>query len=227
MPAELRPAALLWDFDGTLVDSEPSWFAAEVRLMAEWGHPWTREDAAQLTGLGLDEYARVLLAAAGRDGDVAHYAEVIHDYALADMRTRGIVERPGALALLREATAAGTPCALVSATYARVLRAVVDELAPGAFAVIVGGDDVARTKPDPEPYLVAAARLGVEARDCVAVEDSVAGLTSALAAGCVALVVPHKQVPHTGGRAVLRDTLEGLTLADVTTLWQELRDASA
>lgn len=228
MPADQagrRPAALLWDFDGTLVDSEESWFAAEVRLMAGWGEPWTREQAAGLVGLGLDEYARVLLAAAGRTGDVGHHAEILHDHALEDMRARGVATRPGALELLRSASDAGVPCALVSATYGRVLRAVVDLLAPGAFSVVVGGDDVSRTKPHPEPYLRAAELLGVDPRACVAVEDSRAGTASALAAGCVVLAVPFRQSPETGPRVVLRPTIEGLTFDDVTTLWQERRRA--
>lgn len=224
MPAE-GPAALLWDFDGTLVDSVESWYAAEVRLMAEWGHSWSREQASQLTGLGLDEYARVLLAAAGRDGDVAFYADVLHDYALEHMRAHGIAERPGAFDLVRRASGAGLPCAVVSATYQRVLRAVVDDVAPGAFVAFVGGDDVTRTKPDPEPYQKAAALLGVDPRECLAIEDSQAGTTSALAAGCVTLVVPDKQTPHAAPRAVFRGTLEGLTLDDVRQIWRDHRHA--
>lgn len=219
------PAALLWDFDGTLVDSEGSWYAAEVRLMAEWGHAWSPEQAARLVGLGLDEYARVLLAAAGREGDVDHWVDVLHDYALADMRSRGIAARPGAIELLRAAADAGVPCALVSATHARVLRSVTDLLVPGAFAVVVGGDDVTRTKPDPEPYRLAAERLGVAPGECLAVEDSRAGVASAVAAGCPVLAVPFRQHPGTGRLVALRPTLEGLTLDDVTTLWQELRHA--
>lgn len=229
MPADAaspaRPAALLWDFDGTLVDSEGSWYAAQVRLMADWGRPWGPEQAAGLVGLGLDEYARTLLAAAGRTGDARHWAEVLHDYALADICAHGVAARPGALELVRAAAAAGVPCALVSATHARVLRAVVDDLAPGAFAVVVGGDDVTHTKPDPEPYLRAASLLGVDAGACVAIEDSRAGVASALAAGCLVLAVPFRQVPDAAPRVVLRPSLEGLTLDDVTTLFREQRDA--
>lgn len=219
MTAERRPAALLWDFDGTLVDTEESWFAAEVRLMAEWGEPWTRAQAAQLVGLGLDEYARILLAAAGRTGDVLEHADLLHDYALADMATRGVPLRPGATALLADAAAAGVPCALVSATYRRVLEAVVAQVAPGAFSVIVGGDDELVTKPDPAPYLRAGRLLGVDPADCVAIEDSRAGAASALAAGCVVIAVPYRQSPTASDRCVLLPSLEGLTFDDVSTIW--------
>ena len=157
------PAALLWDFDGTLVDSEPSWHAAESRLVAELGGPPIDEATARsLVGLALADSARTLLRIAGReDLDADHYAEILNAYALDDMVASGVALRPGAADLLATARRVGVPCALVSMSFTSVLRQVVDTLPEGSFAVIIGGDQVTRGKPDPEPYLSAASALGV------------------------------------------------------------------
>lgn len=217
------PAALLWDFDGTLVDSEDSWFAAEVRLMAEWGLSWSHEQAEMMVGNALVESARVMLDYAGREGDVEFYAHVLNTYALEDMMERGTPMRPGAAELITEARAAGIRCALVSATFTPVLEAVTTHFPDGWFDVVIGGDQVVNGKPHPEPYLTAAARLGVDHRHCVAFEDSLPGTGSALAAGIVTIGVPFKQqlTPRPG--LVLRDTLAGLTLTEVSHIWQEER----
>ena len=78
-------------------------------------------------------------------------------------------------------------------------RALAERLPSGGFDVLVCGDDVRNGKPDPEPYLLAAARLGVEPQHCLAIEDSPAGIASAEAAGCVVVAVPN-QVPVPAGR---------------------------
>lgn len=225
--AGAAPAALLWDFDGTLVDSEPSWHAAESRLVAELGGPPISPEAArELVGLALTDSARALLRIAGReDLDAAQYAGVLNDYALEDMIHAGVALRPGAAALLAEARNAGIPCALVSMSFTSVLRQVVDTLPAGSFAVIVGGDQVTHGKPDPEPYLRAAAELGVAPLDCLVIEDSFPGTLSSQNAGMPTLGVPFEQAIQPGPRRLLVPTLEGLTWAAAAALWRELRDA--
>ena len=98
--------------------------------------------------------------------------------------------RPGAHELLTGAVAAGVPCALVSSSLRRVVDAVLEAVGRHHFAATVSGDDVQRTKPDPEPYLLAADLLGVPASSCVALEDTAIGAASARAAGCRTVVVP-------------------------------------
>ena len=226
-PTLTRPAALLWDFDGTLVDSEPSWHRAEGRLLAELGgEPMDAEATAQMVGLALTDAAAVLLRRAGRDdADAAHWADVLNSYALEAMVTDGVPFRPGAAKLLEEARQAGVPCALVSMSYTSVLAPVVASLPAGSFAVVIGGDQVTRGKPDPEPYLRAAAALGVAPLDCLVLEDSIPGTLSAQNAGIPALGIPFEQEIAAGPRRALVPTLAGFGLADAAALWRELRDA--
>jgi HAD superfamily hydrolase (TIGR01509 family) len=174
------PAAVLWDMDGTLVDTEPYWIRAEHELVAAHGGSWSHEQALELVGNPLTVSAE-LLQAAGVDLPVAG----IVDHLLGKVRHQVDVEvpwRPGARELLAALGAAGVPCALVTMSYSVLADAVVAHV-PGAFTTLVTGDQVSRGKPDPEPYLVAAARLGVAVGECVAIEDSPTGITSALAAG--------------------------------------------
>lgn len=221
------PAALLWDFDGTLVDSEPSWHAAENRLLLEWGAPPL--DAAanvQLVGMALVDAAALLLRHAGRDDTrVDHWAGVLNEYALAAMVRDGVPFRPGAAELLEQAREAGVPCALVSMSYRSILTPVLDTLPPGSFAVIISGDQVERGKPHPEPYLRAASALGVDPVDCLVLEDSIPGTLSAQQAGMPTLGIPFEQDLTPGPLRVVVPSLLGLSLVGASKLWREILDA--
>ncbi|MDO5533921.1 MAG: HAD family phosphatase [Propionibacteriaceae bacterium] len=221
------PAALLWDFDGTLVDSEKSWHAAEARLMAEWGGGvMTPEQHHSLVGNSLRDSALAIMEWTGRtEEDPDHWAGVLNDYALADMVTVGVDYRPGARELLDAARAHGVRCALVSASWTSVLTHVVDTMPAGSFEIIIGGDAVTHGKPDPEPYLLATQRLGLAIRDCLALEDSLPGTTSAHRAGLATLAIPFEQEIGPAPRRRLVPTLDGLTIAEVGAHWRELRDA--
>lgn len=220
------PAALLWDFDGTLVDSERSWHAAERRMMADWGATITPEQQFSLIGMSLDVSAAQLMEWAGMTHlDPHEQAGVLIDHAMADMAEQGAEPRPGALDLLAQARRAGVRLALVSASHRRVLEAVLEAMPDHGFDVIVGGDDVARGKPDPEPYLTAVERLGLQPRDCLAFEDSLPGTASAQAAGIATLGVRFVHDITDGPRRRIVPTLQGVDLAEVGRHWQALRDA--
>nr|WP_324605894.1 HAD family phosphatase [Isoptericola variabilis] len=192
------PDAVLWDMDGTLVDTEPYWIRAEHELVEAHGGRWSHEKALQLVGKPLLTSAEVL-----RDAGVDLEPPAIVDRLLArvttQVRTR-VPWQPGARELLAALSDAGVPCALVTMSYAVLAEEVVARGPDGAFATLVTGDQVTRGKPDPEPYLLAAERLGVDPRRCVAIEDSPTGIASALAAGArtlgVEAVLP---VPHLAG----------------------------
>lgn len=227
MPADrTRPAAFLWDFDGTLADSEPNWHNAERRLMAELGSAITPEQNRQLVGSALVDSAAQLLAWAGReDLDAAEYAHILADHALADMLATRVGFRPGATELLAEVRAAGIACALVSASYTSILEAITAQLPAHSFDLVIGGDQVKNGKPHPEPYLTAASRLGVAPIDCLVLEDSVPGTLSAENAGMPTLGVPFEQPLTDGPRRRVIPTLSGLTLAAASELWRELAHA--
>lgn len=208
------PAAVLWDMDGTIVDTEPYWMAAERDLVESAGGTWSHEQALQLVGNPLLRSAEVILEQTPVTGRPEAVVDRIQAGVEASMRTR-VPWRPGAQALLAELGQLGVPCALVTMSYAVLARVLVDVLPEGTFATVVTGDAVRHGKPHPEPYLTAAARLGVSPADCVAVEDSPTGVGSAVAAGVPTIGVPHLvPIPPRDGLTLV-DSLEGLRAADL------------
>ncbi|MCW2541161.1 MAG: Phosphorylated carbohydrates phosphatase [Frankiales bacterium] len=203
--------AVLWDMDGTLVDTEPYWIAAEYRLVEAWGGEWTQEDAHRLIGNPLLVSAEYIREHGGVDLPPPQIVDLLLADVIRDCRD-AVPWRPGARELLAELSAARVPCALVTMSYAELARAVVEQLPTATFATLVTGDELEHGKPHPEAYLTAAARLGVAPADTVAIEDSLPGVASAEAAGCVVLSVPsHVPIPPAPTRT-LRDTLVGVDL---------------
>jgi HAD superfamily hydrolase (TIGR01509 family) len=207
-------AAVLLDMDGTLVDTEPHWIACEQELVAAHGGSWTDEDAMALVGKPLLVSAGYLSAVGGVDLAPAEIVERLLDGVVARVRER-IPWTPGAQELLSSLGAAGVPIALVTMSYRRLAEAVLAGVPEGTFGAVVTGDEVRESKPHPEPYLRAAALLGVDPRRCVAVEDSPTGVAAAEAAGCVTVVVDGvAAVPPAPGRIKVRSlgdlTLDGL-----------------
>jgi HAD superfamily hydrolase (TIGR01509 family) len=190
-PAGGLPAALLFDMDGLLVDTEGTWYVVEAEVMAELGGPWDEEHQLALFGGSLEKSATYMLSLVDRpDVSVDRVAQALVDGMVHRLGSGPVAWRPGAEALLASAGAAGVRCALVSSSLRPVVDAVLDAVGRHHFAATVSGDDVERTKPHPEPYLLAAELLGVHPADCVALEDSAAGATSARSAGCRTVVVP-------------------------------------
>jgi HAD superfamily hydrolase (TIGR01509 family) len=130
----------------------------------------------------------------------------------------GLIWRPGASELLAAVRAAGVPTALVTATRRQLVDVALATIGSTNFDVVVCGDEVDRTKPHPEPYLTAAAKLGVDVAHCVAIEDSPTGVASALAAGCVVVAVPCEVALTDPGDAVLVESLEVLDVATLRRL---------
>ncbi len=185
-------AAALWDFDGTLADTEPLWVAAEYDLINGLGHAWDDEHAEQLVGNSLIVSGAYILDAIGRPDLTPEWVvDQLLQRVVRSLSTQPIPWRPGALELLRSFNEAGIPCALVSASYRILLDAALAQLPPDTFQASVAGDEVLRGKPDPEPYANACVQLGVEARDCVVFEDSGTGALSGNAAGALVFAVPN------------------------------------
>ncbi|WP_232547888.1 HAD family hydrolase [Propioniciclava soli] len=226
MPVDAAPAALLWDFDGTLADTEPSWRIAERRFLAELGVEVDPVRQTELIGLSTEASAARMLGWAGRDDfDPVAAGALVEGYAFEVISSELVPFRPGARELLADARAAGVPCALVSASSTRILRRATRELPEGSFDAVIGGDTVTHGKPHPEPYLRGAAALGVEPGACLALEDSRPGLASAEAAGVPSLGIPFAQELAPGERQRIVRTLDGVGFAEASALWRELTDA--
>jgi HAD superfamily hydrolase (TIGR01509 family) len=177
--------------DGLLVDTERTWFAVETELMAALGAPWGEEHQAALVGGPLEKSVQYMLDHAERpDVSPDQLAQALLEGMVRHLRAGPVRWQPGAERLLAQAADAGVPCALVSSSLRPVVDAVLAAIGTEHFAVTVSGDDVAQTKPNPDPYLLAAELLGVDPVRCVALEDSETGATSAVAAGCLTVVVP-------------------------------------
>ena len=215
--AESGLQAVLWDLDGTLVDTEPAWLAAEYQLVESFGGSWSTTHAQAIVGNALLDSAAYIRTHGGVELPLPEIVDRLLVEVEAAVR-REIAWRPGVRRLLADLRSAGVPCAMVTMSYESLARSVASQLPPGTFDTVVTGDQVRRGKPDPEPYLTAAERLGVQPSRCVAIEDSPTRVASAEAAGCVVLAVQN-QVPLAAapGRTVLED-LSTVTVADLVSL---------
>jgi HAD superfamily hydrolase (TIGR01509 family) len=194
---------VLFDMDGLLVDTEPLWFETEADVMARLGAPWGPEDQQQLLGGSMERTVGYLLARATRPAPPADVARWMMDGMLRRAAQGRVVVRPGARELLAEVAAAGVPYALVTGSQRPFTEAVLASTG-FRFPVTVTADDVTRTKPDPEPYLLAAKLLDADPGQCVALEDSPNGIASATGAGCRVVAVPSLlPIPPAAGRLVV------------------------
>ncbi|KAA8829438.1 HAD family hydrolase [Bifidobacterium tissieri] len=205
------PKAVLWDLDGTLVNSDPLWTAAERECVTRHGGTWTDAIADSLAGASLTTCAQVLRNAGVPLSDDEIIPELVHSV----VRKYGdsVPWVPGAVKLLTAFRDAGVPSVLVTGS-PRVLAERVLAAAPeGAFVGCVTGDDDVRDKPDPEPYVRGASLANAEPGECVAFEDSAAGLASAIASGAYAVAVrAHARTPIPDAS----DHITIASLADVT-----------
>jgi HAD superfamily hydrolase (TIGR01509 family) len=203
---------VMFDMDGLLVDTEPFWFEVESAVMARLGGAWGPADQQALIGGSLERTLDYLLARAARPQSRATVAGWMVGGMVELLGRRPVAALPGALALVAEVAAAGVPHALVTSSERVIMEAVLRQLEV-TFPVTVCGEDVAATKPDPEPYLLAAARLGADPRRCAALEDSPNGVAAAEAAGCLTVAVPNLvPIPAAPGRVVVA-SLADLSLA--------------
>lgn len=210
--------AVLWDLDGTIVDTEPYWFEAEYAVVAAHGDSWSDEHARAVVGFDLLDSGRYMIEHGGVRLTPHEIVEMMLDSVVSNIK-RSVPWRPGARELLADVRESDIPTALVTMSWRRFANEVMEALPAGAFDVSVVGDDVERGKPHPDPYLLAAERLGVDITRCIAIEDSPTGVASALAAGATVLAVPHVvDVPmrnDVNGRMIRRDTLAGITTVDL------------
>lgn len=220
------PGAVLWDMDGTLVDTEPYWIAEERRLVEAHGGVWTDEHAHQLVGNDLLVSAQYII---DHSPITLTPVQIVHELLVGVVRRikEHIPWRPGARELLADLVAQGVPCALVTMSWRLLAEEFVASVPAGTFSVLVTGDEVAHGKPHPAPYQAAARALGVDLGQCIAIEDSPPGVASAVAAGVATIAVPHAvPVPAMAG-AVQVPSLDGLTPPDLWRLFGRVSASSA
>ena len=208
------PAAVLWDMDGTLIDSEQYWIAEEKALVDSYGGVWTDEDAHSLVGNPLEVSAQKIIDQTPVSATVGEVIQFLMRGVMARVH-EDVPWRPGARELLVALKEAGVPMALVTMSWKPFSDLLVREAPALSFDVVVSGDAVEQGKPHPEAYLTAAEALGVLPAQCVAIEDSPSGVRSAVNAGIPTIAVPHLvPVPRMKG-SVQVPTLAGLGPLDL------------
>ncbi|MDV7351461.1 HAD family hydrolase [Rhodococcus oxybenzonivorans] len=216
-------AGVLWDMDGTLLDSEKMWDVAVRELSLHLGGPMTEETRLKTIGASSADALGVIFDALGLEQDPVSLAEAKEWMftRVEELFADGIPWRPGALRALQAVREHGLSTALVTNTERRLTERALDTLGRQHFDHSVCGDEVPFGKPHPGPYLRGAELLGLDAAQCLAIEDSPTGAASAQAAGCVVLVIPCEVVVPQGPGRVFRDSLEGLTGVELGALWSQ------
>jgi HAD superfamily hydrolase (TIGR01509 family) len=214
--------AVLFDMDGTIIDSEPYWMLAEQELVARFGATWSKDQAFALVGSGLMNSAH-MLQSAGVDMPAQDIVDFLSTRVLEQV-AESIPWRPGVRELITELVNAQIPLALVTMSLRKNAEALAEaleqEIGAQVFTAIVSANDVENPKPDPEAYLRAASLLGVDIHRTIALEDSGFGAASAFSAGAITIGIPlHVPIAHHTVH-VLWDSLEGKTVADLDQLFQ-------
>ncbi|MFK4226308.1 HAD family hydrolase [Streptomyces sp. NPDC019890] len=209
--------AVFLDMDGTLVDTEGFWWDAEVAVFADLGHRLDEAWRDVVVGGPMTRSAGYLIEATGADITLAELTVLLNER-FEDRIGRDVPLMPGAARLLAELAKHNVPTALVSASHRRIIDRVLASLGPQYFALSVAGDEVPRTKPHPDPYLLAARGLGAEPTRCAVIEDTATGVAAAEAAGCRVVAVPSvAPIAPADGRVIVR-SLEEVDLGFLRTL---------
>ncbi|MFD8902367.1 HAD family hydrolase [Streptomyces ardesiacus] len=214
--------AVLLDMDGTLVDTEGSWWDVETEVFASLGHTLDDSWRHVVVGGPMTRSAGFLIEATGADITLAELSVLLND-GFEERIGRDLPLMPGAARLLAELSAHDVPTALVSASHRRIIDRVLKSLGPEHFALTVAGDEVPRTKPHPDPYLTAAAGLGADPARCAVVEDTATGVAAAEAAGCHVVAVPSVAPITPAARRTVVTSLEEVDLTFLRGLMTQMR----
>jgi HAD superfamily hydrolase (TIGR01509 family) len=223
-------AAVLFDLDGLLVDSEPVWFEVEAAAVERLGGSWAPEHQAALIGGTIDASCRYMIQHTGAHITVDELSRQLIEEMVRRFRA-DLPVHAGALELVDAVRAARVPTGLVSSSYRILVDAALDRLGRHRFDVTVAGDEVVKGKPDPEPYRTACDRLGVPPQATVVLEDAASGVAAAEAAGCAVVAVPSvAPIKATRCRAVVQRLLDidldwllarpGCGFTDGTSIWK-------
>lgn len=218
------PDAVLWDMDGTLLDSEKLWDIPLYEAAERLGGQLSLAARQAMVGSNVPTTLDILFADLGLEPDPDERTDTARfiDKRMAEIMASPLPWQPGAVDALALVRSTGLPTALVTSTERALTELALDTIGRSHFDVIICGDEVdGRNKPHPEPYLRAANLLGVAPTHSLAIEDSPTGVTSATAAGCHVIVIPSEVPVSPGPRRTFRDSLVGLTLPDLEAAFRE------
>ena len=182
--------AVFFDMDGLTVDSEPQWLISEREVIAPFGYEWTQEDQVACLGGPLEKLGDYMSQKCSNIEQSAYFVDQLIKRQAERMRTNTTV-MPGAIELINSLKANGVKTALVSASPRVIVEAVLENIGKDLFPISISGDDVVRTKPDPEAYLKAALASQSNIENCLVFEDSLPGMKAAVDSGAWLIAVPH------------------------------------
>ncbi|KAB1503641.1 HAD family phosphatase [Corynebacterium sp. 320] len=222
--------AIVWDMDGTLVDSEPLWGIATYEMSEKMGARITEDVRAQTVGGTTENTVR--LCAAFNDltltpEEEADWAQWMFDR-VGELLSKELEFRPNIPELLAEANQRNIPMALATNTTRSLTALALNTINEDHFHFTVCADEVDAGKPAPDLYLTAAKALGVDPGDCLVLEDSTAGMQAGLAAGCRVLGVPTEDdvaIPDgvpTISELAGQNTLAGMSIADLEDMFARI-----
>jgi HAD superfamily hydrolase (TIGR01509 family) len=214
--------AVLLDMDGTLVDTEGFWWDVEVEVFRSLGHVLDESWRHVVVGGPMTRSAGFLIEATGADIPLAELTVLLND-GFEDRIGHSLPLMPGAARLLAELAAHEIPTALVSASHRRIIDRILSSIGPQYFALTVAGDEVERTKPFPDPYLLAASGLGALPARCAVIEDTATGVAAAEAAGCQVVAVPSVAPIAPAARRTVVTSLEEVDLPFLRGLMTQVR----
>lgn len=216
--------AVLWDMDGTLIDSERYWLEAEIEMMREFDVIWSEEDQANCLGGPMSRVQNYMAQRANYVKEPAFFGDTLREK-MVEKLSRTIDFAPGAAELLSSLQEANIAMALVTASSRKIVAAAMQTIGADTFPVTISGDDVVHGKPDPEGYLSAAQQLGVAITDCIILEDSFVGTSAAIASGAVVIGISHlgtlanSKNPNSGNMVVV-SSLSEISIADLSNIYR-------
>jgi len=219
---KLNFKALLWDMDGTLVNTEPLWLACEEELLGEFGYTWSEKDGQNCIGGPMLRVQRYMKEKSGSDLPEEWFGKELVQRMKAKLKY-GAPLMPGAASLIAAAKSRELPQVIVSASEREIVDLILEQF-HGTFAFAISANDVEVSKPDPMGYREAADRLGVQANECVVIEDSRVGVTAGMHSGALVIALPHFPDIPVAENVLVRESLEALTIEEIDDLFSRWQD---
>ena len=183
-------SAILFDMDGTIIDSEPLWLQAEIQVMAELGCHWDEQDQINCLGGPMERTEKYMQDRSGNVKPYGYFGQRLNEV----MKLKFVKDLeliPNALELITKSKEAGLKTALVTASGRELMTSALTRFPENSFDIAISRDDVANSKPHPEPYLMAAERLKVRIDECLVLEDSMTGVRAGLDSGAQVVAISH------------------------------------
>lgn len=214
-------SAILFDMDGTLINSEPLWLEAEIEVMREVGSTWDQSDQINCLGGPMERTEKYMQERSGNIKPFGYFGRRLNEIMDQKLKTQ-LDLMPNAMELLLECKSANIPMALVTASSRSQMEIVLSQLPKGIFGAAVSKNDVEKSKPDPAPYLLAAELLKVDIKSCLVIEDSTTGIQSGLKSGAKVVGIPHLEQIQSSPNLKVISSLSELSLRTLVDWYPQL-----